>query len=115
MIQHAEMYISMQDHENHIIRIFRGLWGCAGFFAGARPGFALEHTYPNSLNSSTTVRFLIERAKAVTLTVYDVLGRRSARWRTGCSRRAAAASRSMERVWQGVRTCTSCVPGKTSL
>ncbi len=37
--------------------------------------FALEQNYPNPFNPSTTIEFSIERAQAITLTVYDVLGR----------------------------------------
>ncbi len=37
--------------------------------------FALEQNYPNPFNPSTTIGFSLERAQAITLTVYDVLGR----------------------------------------
>ncbi len=37
--------------------------------------FALEQNYPNPFNPSTTIEFSLERAQAITLTVYDVLGR----------------------------------------
>ena len=37
--------------------------------------FALEQNYPNPFNPSTTIRFSLEQAQAVTLTVYDMLGR----------------------------------------
>ena len=37
--------------------------------------FALEQNYPNPFNPSTTIGFSLERAQAITLTVYDMLGR----------------------------------------
>ncbi|MXW63201.1 MAG: T9SS type A sorting domain-containing protein [Bacteroidetes bacterium SB0662_bin_6] len=38
--------------------------------------FALEQNYPNPFNPSTMIEFSLKRAQAVTLTVYDVLGRK---------------------------------------
>ena len=37
--------------------------------------FALEQNYPNPFNPATTIEFSLERAQAITLTVYDMLGR----------------------------------------
>ncbi len=37
--------------------------------------FALEQNYPNPFNPSTTIEFSLDQAQAITLTVYDVLGR----------------------------------------
>ncbi len=41
-------------------------------------GYALEQNYPNPFNPSTTITFAIPQNAAVTLTVYDVSGRRIA-------------------------------------
>lgn len=48
--------------------------------ASAVPGsFALEQNFPNPFNPSTTIRFSTARARFITLTIVDVLGREVAR------------------------------------
>ncbi len=43
---------------------------------GAAPtGFTLEDAYPNPFDNTTTLRFAVEAAQRVTLTLYDALGR----------------------------------------
>lgn len=40
--------------------------------------FRLEQNYPNPFNPSTTIQFAVPKASQVTITIYDVLGRRVA-------------------------------------
>ncbi len=54
-----------------------------GTLASVRPGtpppaFSLEQNFPNPFNPATTIRFGLAGAANVTLTVYDILGRRVA-------------------------------------
>ncbi len=46
--------------------------------AAVPTAFALEGNYPNPVRSGTTIRFAVAEKSAVTLEVYDVLGRRVA-------------------------------------
>jgi hypothetical protein len=39
-------------------------------------GLSLEQNYPNPFNSQTTIRFSVLRREAITLTIFDVLGRK---------------------------------------
>lgn len=47
----------------------------AGEDAAAPTGFTLENPYPNPFDGTTTVRFSVETAQAVTLTLFDGVGR----------------------------------------
>jgi hypothetical protein len=38
----------------------------------------LSHAYPNPFNASTTISFTLEKPAAVTLYIYDILGRKTA-------------------------------------
>jgi hypothetical protein len=44
--------------------------------AAAPKGFTLEEAYPNPFDQTTTVRFSVEEAQRMTLTLYDAVGRR---------------------------------------
>lgn len=56
-----------------------GDWSGVGYVdaeEGASPtGFTLEEAFPNPFSRQTTVRFSVEQAQPVTLTLYDALGR----------------------------------------
>ncbi len=69
---------------------------------------ALAQNYPNPFNPSTTIRFDLERAQDVRLTVYDVLGREVA---VLVDRQMATGSH--EIVWDGLTDDGEAVPSGT--
>ena len=56
---------------------------------GVPARFALEQNYPNPFNPSTNIKFALPKASEVTLTVYDMLGRKVATLLNGKQMKAA--------------------------
>ena len=56
---------------------------------GVPQKFALEQNYPNPFNPSTNIRFALPKSSAVTLVIYDMLGRKVATLIDGTQMKAA--------------------------
>ncbi len=70
---------AINDFSAWLFTILRGPVSSVEPSLSSRPAaFALEQNFPNPFNPSTTIQFSITHRDRVTLTVYDVLGRRVA-------------------------------------
>ncbi|GAB4369208.1 MAG: hypothetical protein Kow0042_10790 [Calditrichia bacterium] len=61
-VELANQLVSLEENARSAIQIPRG--------------FLLEQNYPNPFNPRTTIRFYLPQAEEVTLTVFDILGRK---------------------------------------
>lgn len=74
----TRMRQAARDAETYIGFSLSGL-GEPGNRGAREPGtFVLKQNYPNPFNPSTRIAFAVDRAERVTLTVYDIRGRRVA-------------------------------------